>query len=106
MEACCRLDIPDKGAKVSLRASAKSIELQLGFQDPQVQLLLDQSVPPKGYEYLVEIFFTLRKGKGLEWTDLQAYSVLMKLEFSYFEIRALLAMDTVVNSYIQNKLES
>jgi hypothetical protein len=100
------LDIPSKGSKVSLRQNAASIKSQLGVQDPEVEELLEKSVPPKGFEYLIEIFFTLRKGKGLEWTDIQAYCNVMKRDFSDFEIRALLAMDNEVSAYIQEKLES
>ena len=46
-------------------------------------------------------YWEIRKGKAVTWTDMDAYSRLRGVEFSGWEIDALLAMDVAVEKRLK-----
>jgi hypothetical protein len=89
------LDYPD-GSGTSLRAHLLQVEEATGVHDDRV----DGPLPPEGGETLWQVYWELRREQPLTLAEIEAYCRLTGQRLESWEVRALRAMDGVVQEFI------
>jgi hypothetical protein len=91
----CRLNLPGKDGQTR-KQTLESVERQTGHRDPE----LDSVHVPKECEQIWQEYFRLRRGRTIEWRDMADYQTVTGVQFSGFEVDAILAMDAAVDEVI------
>lgn len=55
---------------------------------------------PDDCQQVWQEYFRLRRGRTIEWRDMADYQTVTGVQFSGFEVDAILAMDTAVDEVI------
>lgn len=63
----------------------------------------DRKVIPKDAEYLLNLFYRLRKGRPIEFQEVAAFCDLMAVKLMPWEIDSIMTIDSILeNSYAAN----